>query len=245
MARCQELSSAQRKKNAAGAMVSRVEHLHDEVTRKEVGQVGPPTCAEDLLFLPQWIEALDGHEYQREKEQVQQEEVQADVARRLDRSADLDAGAAGERGQQGEADSDGAECLVAPQDKTGDAQGKRGDQAHVNQAADQAHGIDGAQLGRGENVRKMQAEHGREAHDAQRGGDYAADPTGAETRFAFDHVSCGLRVQPAPVSRKLQAQPAPDALRVAGTRNQVSRRRSAANAPQASARELVHPVVTQ
>ena len=73
--------AAQRKNSSAGARVSERRHLHQQVAREEVGEVGAPAAPEDRLLGPAREGALDRHEDEHEEQQVEHEPVEAEVAR--------------------------------------------------------------------------------------------------------------------------------------------------------------------
>ena len=153
-----------------------------QVVEQEVLHVHLPFRAEHGLAVIQREQLLEDDEDGAGGQQVQDEPVQAQVGMVAGvGGGHHDLAAAGGHGAAYQGEGGDVEPALAAENDIGQRDGARDQQRAEQQRAHRVHGIEGAQLGRGEIGREMKRQHAQHRQDRQEQRDHAADHAGAGT----------------------------------------------------------------
>ena len=176
-------------------------HLHENRADEEVGEVGAPARTEQMLLRKAREHPLERHEHRRVDDQVEQEPVEPQERARLQFAGDRHLRSAEQRRGHRRGDGDGAEHLVAAQREADDAEQEAADEDQVQQAPHQRQRVERAGLRRGEQPRKVEAQHRAQAEHAADRPEQAAHPPAAECPSARRSATTRRRAPRRPVPR--------------------------------------------
>ncbi len=154
--------------------------LDRQVRGQEVHDVQQPLVAEYALLLVGRPQHLDGREDQRHQQHIEQEPVQADRRARVQRLVDRHARAAQQRGGERQRHAGQRQHLLPAQHRGDQAEQDRPEDDRLDQQPHHVHRIERPQLGRGQQLRKVQADDRAQRQNAEEGGQHAAPPAAAE-----------------------------------------------------------------
>ena len=153
--------------------------LHEERRDAEVREIGAPRGTKCRLFRALRKKPLERDENRRVHDHVQEEPVEAHVrgARACGLALpDRHLRAAQHRGDERRQNARHSERLVLPQRNADHAEHERADKHQVQQRPHVRQRIDGAELGNGQERRIVEAGHGPEPEESERGRRDTAHP---------------------------------------------------------------------